>query len=89
MKQTIEIEISDEENAVTVPFDMGNAGTFSLNATAGDRDDVVLELDRAACKSFAELFIQLAFGKHKDFHFHMGRNETPESSHGLRIELKD
>ena len=89
MNKTIEIEITDQVNAVAVPFDMGNAGKYKLMATSGESDQFVLELDRAACRSFAEVFLQLALGKHTNLHLHMGCDETPQASHGLRIELKD
>ena len=91
MQKIIETYIPDEESAICVPFDMGNAGTFSLSIHPDETecgDIVVLKLDKEACKSFANIFIQLAYGKSNNFHIHMGLDETPESTHGFRIELK-
>lgn len=85
-------EIIDEENAIIVPFDDGNAGSFKLTIHPDETDKgdcIVLQLDRAASRSFAKIFIQLANGEYSDFHFHMGTDETPGSQRGLRIELID
>ena len=91
MEKTIKVDIPDDKNAMFVPFDMGNAGKFniSIHHEQENGDKVVLVLDREACKSFVEIFAQLAYGDYHDFHVHLGYDETPEANHGFRIELKN
>lgn len=90
MKKILEVDILDDDNAIAIPFDMGDAGTFQIAAAKEDapRDRIVLSLDRKACLSFAQIFMQLAHGKFKHFHVHMGTDDTPMSE-GFRIELND
>jgi hypothetical protein len=91
MEKIIKVDIPDDKNAIFVPFDMGKAGKFniSIHPEQENGDKVVLVLDREACKSFSKIFAQLAHGDYHDFHVHLGYNETSETKHGFRIELKD
>jgi len=93
MKKIIEFEICDDANSIRVPFDNPPAGKFAITLspeTAEDGDGIILELDRKACISFAELFGQLAHGKyggHK--HLHLGYSSENPIGPGFRIELND
>ena len=91
MEKIIKVDIPDKKNAIFVPFDMGSAGKFSISfhPEQENGDKVVLVLDREACKSFSDIFAQLAYGDYHDFHVHLGYDQTPEANHGFRIELED
>jgi len=87
MKMTIEVEIPEEQNAICIPFDNGDAGRYRFGVHPDQPDQVSLRLDREACKSFVAIFAQLAYGDYKDFHVHMALDETPLAQCGFRIEL--
>jgi hypothetical protein len=94
MKKIVEFEICDGDNEITVPFDNPPAGKYTLTLspeTAENGDGIILELDRKACISFAELFGQLACGKYDGhYHLHLGySSENPIGPPGLRIVLND
>lgn len=82
---------ASDEHSITIPFDSGDAGRYELEVypeQVESGDAVVLALDRAACRSFAEIFSQLAEGRYAEgYHVHFGWDEGDISGPGLRIVL--
>ena len=93
--ENIEIEVCEEDNSITIPFDQehqhGMKYLFTVNPEdATDEDRVVLSLNKAGCHAFVQIFGQLALGPYRDgFHVHLGYDDSQAYGRGVRIELKE
>ena len=75
---------------MNIPFDNNTGEKYSLTIHPKDQeegDGVQLVLNRAACKSFAELFNNLS-EQEGEFHIHLGYTEEEPQGPGFRIQLK-
>jgi hypothetical protein len=85
-------EITDDDSII-VDFDNDPVHKAKYQIVLSSSDDekgdqVVLSLNKKACKVFAKLFAQLGENNYENgYHFHLSLTEEQKNNEGLRIVL--
>ena len=79
------------ELSMEIPFDNNSGEKYAFDISIEDIDSgdgIVLNLNRAACLSFAKLFTDLA-GAQSNTHIHLGYDESEPQGPGIRVVLNE